>query len=158
MTETILDTTLLSNFAHIQHPDLLQAALGSNVVTTATVLAELRAGVTLGWVPRCDWSWLTVVALNDEEHAQAAHYTAILDAGEAECLAMAKKRAWVFASDDLAARRLAQQEGVAVTGTLGVLQKLVATQLLTLDEADAQLAVMVGRGYRTPVRSLRTLY
>jgi hypothetical protein len=29
--------------------------------------------------------------------------------------------------------------------------------LLTLDEADALLAVMVARGYRAPVRSLREL-
>jgi predicted nucleic acid-binding protein len=157
MTETILDTTLLSNFAHIQRPELLQAVLGSDAVTTATVLAELRAGVSLGWVPRCDWSWLAVVALNNEEQAQAAHYMAILDAGEAECLAIAKARGWVFASDDLAARRLAQHEGVAVSGTLGALQKLVAMQALTVAEADALLAVMVGRGYRAPVRSLRAL-
>ncbi len=157
MSETILDTTLLSNFAHIQRPELLQAALGSNAATTTTVLAELRAGVSLGWVPRCDWSWLTVVALNDEEQAQAAHCTAVLDEGEAECLAIAKQRAWVFASDDLAARRLAQHEGITVSGTLGVLQKLVAMHLLTLDEADALLAVMVARGYRAPVRSLREL-
>lgn len=157
MIKTILDTTLLSNFAHIQRPDLLRLALGGQAVTTATVLAELRLGVASGWVPRCDWSWLTVVALNDEEQAQVAHYTAVLDQGEAECLAVAKQRAWTFASDDLSARRLAQQEGVAVSGTLGVLQKLVAMHLLTLDEADAHLAVMVGRGYRTPVRSLRNL-
>ena len=157
MTETILDTTLLSNFAHIRRADLLRATLGGNAITTATVLAELRAGIALGWVPRCDWSWLTVVTLTGEEQAQAAHYTAILDVGEAECLAIANARGWVFASDDLAARRLAQQAGVAVLGTLGVLQKLVAVQLLTLDEADALLAVMVARGYRAPVRSLRAL-
>jgi len=154
MTATILDTTLLSNFAHIQRPDLLKAALGNNAAITATVVAALRAGVALGWVPWCDWSWLAVVTLNDEEQAQAAHYTAVLDPGEAECLAVAKWRAWVFASDDLAARRLAQRQGVAVTGTLGVLQKLVAVQTLTLDEADSHLAVMVARGYRAPVRSL----
>jgi predicted nucleic acid-binding protein len=156
MSETILDTTLLSNFAHIQRPELLQVVL-IDAVTTATVLAELRAGVSLGWVPRCDWSWLTVVAPNDKEQAQAAHYTTVLDAGEAECLAIAKARGWVFASDDLAARRLAQHEGVAVSGTLGVLQKLVATHLLTLDEADACLAIMVSRGYRAPVKSLSDL-
>ena len=157
MTETILDTTLLSNFAHVRRPDLLQSALGGHAVTTATVLAELRAGVNLGWVPRCDWSWLAIATPNDQEHAQAAHYTAVLDEGEAECLAIAKVRGWVFASDDLAARRLAQQEGLAVSGTLGVLQKLVAMHLLTLDEADAHLAVMRASGYRAPVRSLREL-
>ncbi len=157
MPEAILDTTVLSNFAHIQRPDLLQSALGGHAATTAAVLAELRAGVTLGWVPRCDWSWLTVVTLTDEEQAQTAHYISILDAGEAECLAIAHVRGWVFASDELAARRLAQQAGVAVSGTLGALQKLVAMQLLTRDEADALLTVMIARGYRAPVRSFSEL-
>jgi len=157
MIKTILDTTLLSNFAHIQRPDLLRLALGGQAVTTATVLAELRLGVASGWVPRCDWSWLTVVTLTDEEQAQTAHYISILDAGEAECLAIAHVRGWVFASDELAARRLAQQAGVAVSGTLGALQKLVAMQLLTRDEADALLTVMIARGYRAPVRSFSEL-
>ena len=157
MPEVILDTTVLSNFAHIQRPDLLQSALGGHAATTVAVLAELRAGVTLGWVPRCDWSWLTIVSLTDEEQAQAAHYISILDAGECECLAIANARGWVFASDDLAARRLAQQAGVAVSGTLGALQKLVAMQLLTRDEADALLTVMIARGYRAPVRALSEL-
>lgn len=81
----------------------------------------------------------------------------VLDEGKAERLAITKQRAWTFASDDLSARRLAQHEGVAVSGTLDVLQKLVAMHLLTLDEADAHLAVMVARGYRAPVHSLRNL-
>jgi predicted nucleic acid-binding protein len=157
MPKTILDTTVLSNFAHIQRSDLLKFVLRSNAVTTAVVLAELKVGVVLGWVPRCDWSWLPVTALTNVEQNLAADYNTKLDPGESECLAIARQRALVFVSDDFAARRLAQQEGVAVSGTIGMLQELVAVRLLTLAEADAYLAIMVGRGYRAPLRSLRDL-
>jgi len=157
MPQAILDTTLLSNFAHIRRPDLLQAVFGPNVSTTAVVMVELKSGVKAGWVPRCDWSWLPVVPPTEEEQYLAEQYSRVLDPGEAVCLAIAKLRGWVFASDDLAARRLAQREEIAISGTIGVLQKLVATRLLTLEEADAYLAIMVGRGYRSPVRTLGDL-
>jgi hypothetical protein len=54
MRLSILDTTLLSNFAHAGRPDLLQLALGETAVTTATVLTELRQGEAAGLVPRQD--------------------------------------------------------------------------------------------------------
>lgn len=157
MAKTILDTTLLSNFAHIQRPDLLRAVLGQDAFTTAAVMEELKTGITAGWVPHCDWSWLPATEPTEDEQLLARQYGETLDPGEAICLAIARTRAWVFASDDLAARRLAQHDGVTVSGTLGVLQKIVKTHLLTLDQADAFLAVMVSRGYRTPVKSLRDL-
>lgn len=157
MATTILDTTVLSNFAHIRRPDLLQLLFNNDAITTAIVLGELKAGVILGWVPRCDWSWLQVTPLTSDEQTLAAGYTTKLDLGEAECLAIVQRRAWILASDDFAARRLAQHDGVAVSGTLGVLRKLVAMQLLTLDDADSYLAIMIGRGYRAPVRSIREL-
>ena len=157
MPKAILDTTILSNFAHIQRPDLLQSVFQTDAVTTAKVMAELKAGVVLGWVPRCDWSWLQVTRLTNVEQSLADDYRRKLDPGESGCLAIAQRRTLVLVSDDFAARRLAQQAGVAVSGTIGVLQELVAAQLLTLAQADAYLAVMVGRGYRAPVRSLQEL-
>lgn len=157
MPQAILDTTLLSNFANIRRPDLLQAVFGPDASTTAVAMAELNSGVKAGWVPRCDWSWLPVVPPTEEEEFLAEQYSSVLDPGEAVCLAIAKLRAWVFASDDLAARRLAQREGVAISGTIGALQKLVATSQLTLDEADACLASMVSSGYRSPVKTLGDL-
>ena len=157
MPTTILDTTVLSNFAHIRRPDLLQLALSEDAATTSVVLAELRSGEALGLVPRCDWRWLSVVALTAKEQSLAASYGTQLDAGESACLAVAKSRAWKLLTDDFAARRLAQREGVAISGTIGVLQKLVALLHLTLEEADRSLAMMLSHGYRAPVRSLREL-
>lgn len=61
MPTALLDTTLLSNFAHIQRPDLLRIVLGEDAATVPAVIAELEAGETLGLVPVCDWSWLPIL-------------------------------------------------------------------------------------------------
>ena len=90
MPQAILDTTLLSNFADIRRPDLLQAALGSDVSTTAAVIAEAEVRGQGGWVPRCDWSWLPVVPPTEDEQFLAEQYSSVLDPGEAVCLAIAK--------------------------------------------------------------------
>ena len=87
----------------------------------------------------------------------AAGYCKIVDAGEADCLAVAVTRNGRFLSDDLAARRLAQAEGVTVSGTLGVLLYLIEQQHLTLVRADTLLAQMRQAGYRAPVDTLSRL-
>jgi len=153
----LLDTTLLSNFAHIQRSDLLRLAVGNDAATTPATMAELRTGESLRLVPSCDWSWLTVLELTDEEQHLAAELRAQLDPGEAECLAVAQIRQCTFFSDDLAARRLARQRGLKVSGTIGVLLALVDEEHLSLEEADRFLALMIDRGYRSPVRSLKEL-
>jgi predicted nucleic acid-binding protein len=157
MRLSILDTTLLSNFAHAGRPDLLQLALGETAVTTATVLTELRQGEAAGLVPRQEWSWLPQTDLTPAEMALAAGYRNIVDAGEADCLAVAVTRSGRFLSDDMAARRLAQAEGVPVSGTIGVLLHLIEQQHLTLSAADALLVQMRQAGYRAPVSTLQRL-
>ena len=80
-----------------------------------------------------------------------------LDPGEAECLAVAQARRCRFLSDDFAARRLAEGLGLVVSGTLGVLLKAVEIGVVGVDAADDLLHIMIGRGYRAPVRSLREI-
>jgi predicted nucleic acid-binding protein len=154
VTLSLLDTTILSNFAHAQRPDLVQSALGDQAVTTATVLAELRQGEALGLVPHVDWRWLPALTLTAEEQALAVHYQDILDAGEAECLAVAVTRGCHFLSDDLAARRLARAYHVTISGTLGLLLYLVHQSHLTA-AADTLLDLMRQHGYRAPITSLQ---
>jgi hypothetical protein len=89
MTLSLLGAAILSNFAHVRWPELVQAALGEKASTTTTVLAELRQGEALGLLPRVNWRWLPVLALAAAEQALAGQYQGILDAGEAECLAAA---------------------------------------------------------------------
>lgn len=157
MPTRLLDTTLLSNFAHLRRPDLLRLALGEDIAATSLVMTELRAGKVLGLVPVCDWDWLRVLEPTDDEHRLAVTLEQQLDPGEAECLAVAETRGYTFLSDDFVARRLAQQRHVTVSGTLGVLLTLVHEAHLTVEEADSLLAVMMSHGYRSPVKSLSEL-
>ena len=157
MTVELLDTTVLSNFAHVRRPELLQAILGSHVAVTPGVLAELRAGEQTGRVPTCDWGWLTVLTPTAAEVDLAATLLRQLHPGEAECLAVALTRGGRFLSDDFAARRLAEAKGLAVSGTIGILLKGVAMGILSRAAADALLAEMIVHGYRAPLRSLHSL-
>lgn len=151
---SLLDTTILSNFAHAQRPDLVQFTLKETAATTGAVMAELRRGEALGLVMHVDWTWLTVLELTQSEEALAVQWQETLDAGEAACLAVAITRGGRLLSDDLAARRLAQARGVPISGTIGVLLHLVAGGRLTVATADSLLEVMRQHGYRAPVLSL----
>jgi predicted nucleic acid-binding protein len=55
------------------------------------------------------------------------------------------------------ARKLLQQFGGNVTGTLGILKRLVRERFLSIDEGDAVLADMIREGYFSPVKSLTEL-
>lgn len=158
MPLSLLDTTILSNFAHAQRPELVQMALGEQAATTPTVLAELRQGEVLGFVPRVDWSWLTVWTLTAVEQSLATQYLNVLDAGEAECLAIAVIRQAHFFSDDLAARRLAQANQVCISGTIGLLLHLIHHGSLSVAEADLLFGLMKAQGYRAPVESLQVFF
>lgn len=153
----ILDTTVLSNFSHIRRPDLVQQVFGADVATSPTAWAELMTGQALGFLPACAWTDVSVIDLSEEEESIAATLRRALDAGEAECLALAQSRRACLCSDDLVARKLAKEHGVPVSGTLGVLLLLVERGELSLEEGERLLALMRRQGYRSPVVSLREL-
>ena len=153
----VLDTTVLSNFSHVQRPDLVRAALGEQAFTTPAVRAELDAGMNIGLVAPCDWDWLSLLTPDERMTVLAQQFLQVLDTGEAESLAAVVVRECVFLSDDLAARRLVASQGVRVSGTLGVLILLVKRDVLDPKEADDLLRGMMAKGYRSPVASLSKL-
>ncbi len=99
--------------------------------------------------------WLRIlVPTSAAEHRLRSEFDQLLDLGEASCLAFAISRRLTLVTDDLAARRLAGQRGVSLTGTLGILVTLVRDSVFPLKDANAMLAVMIQRRYRSPVDSL----
>jgi predicted nucleic acid-binding protein len=152
----LLDTTVLSNFAHIERLDLLRLAL-PDAMTTPHVVAELERGLASGHLPACECGWLEVVELTLSEETSLAHVRLVLDDGEASCISVALEREASLFSDDFDARRYAQRHGIRVSGTLGVLALLVKGGHLTVAEADDCLERMIAHGYRSPVRSLADL-
>lgn len=117
----------------------------------------MKAGESLGFIPVCDWSWLPVIELALDEISLYEKLRLVLDDGEASCLAIAKSRQAVLVTDDLQARRLAGEEKIQVSGTIGLLLMLIRDEHLTLQEANAMLSEMIARGYRSPVRDLLAL-
>lgn len=156
MTTSVVDNTVLSNFAHVNRPELLQAAFDELAIPPA-VREELAEGERLARVPTVDWDWLTVIELTPEEKARSDQLGQVLDFGEAECIAVAEARHWIVLTDDRDARHLAQSLGVYISGTLGALVNLVKQGTLTLIHADELLAEMRQHGYRSPVTSLSEL-
>lgn len=72
-------------------------------------------------------------------------------------LAIAKMRNIVLMSGDAALRKVALSEGVAVTGTIGILDKLLETECVSPDEYKACILALLnanGREVRLPEAEL----
>jgi predicted nucleic acid-binding protein len=168
MPDYIFDTTVLSNFAAADRLELLETRYRGVAFITVEVNNELRKGVKAGYMyletalqqiesinPD---GWLHVlIPQSPDEYRLRSEFDHFLDAGEASCLALAVLRGLTFATDDLAARRLAKKNNVHLTGTLGVLIALVRDGTLSLAEANAMLTAMIQHHYRSPVDRLDDL-
>ena len=150
----LLDNTVLSNFSTVSRPDLIRLALGEAAAATQEAFAECQTGIRLGRVPTCDWSWLPVFRLAESERETYERLRTRLNAGEAACLAMAGARGFRVFTDDRDARESAVQMQVPVSGTLGLLTRLVQQAHLSLQEANDLLRRMIAAGYRSPVSDL----
>jgi predicted nucleic acid-binding protein len=121
-------------------------------------LAELKTGESEGRVPVVDWSWIDQVDLSPIERARSEVLAQKFGLGESACIAVAEARGGFLLTDDLGARRRATASGLTVTGTLGVLDRLIKMGALSLDEADGLLTEMIHQGYRSPTSSLRNFF
>lgn len=168
MPEYIFDTTVLSNLAAAGCFELLETRYRDKAFTTVEVSDELRKGLQAGYsylgdvlqqiVDLGSGGWLCILAPESaDEHQLRAEFDLLLDPGEASCLALAISRRMILVTDDLAARRLAQERNVPLTGTLGILVALVRDGQISLSEANVLLAAMIRRRYRSPVDRLDEL-
>jgi predicted nucleic acid-binding protein len=150
----IADTTVLSNFALVQRLELLSMA-GSEVITAAQVMEEIRRGVERGILPPGDWQWLPICTLDTPAEVQLfEHISRRLGQGEAACLALAVQRGYTFLTDDGDARRWSHRAEIPVSGTIGILVRLVQSGALTIDEGNALLTEMRQKGFYAPVDRL----
>jgi predicted nucleic acid-binding protein len=164
----VLDTTVLSNFAAINQLHLLESFYQGQACTTLLVVEEIQRGARAGYSylqpvekifsPLFSTGWLPVLSLQSaNEQALFIEMTYSLGPGEASCLALAITHHITLGSDDLAARRMANTHGIKLTGTLGILVRLVQEQQLELESANSSLAQMIALRYRSPVARLDDL-
>ena len=153
----LLDNTVLSNFALIKRIELLTEALGSQIGTTPQVIGEFDDGVERGRLPKTKLDLLEVLDMEAEEQVLFRELLARVNAGEASCLAIAAQRNSRVLTDDRDARKLAAQLKIPVSGTLGILLRLVQIDVLSTLEANEILGQMIVAGYRSPVEKLEDL-
>lgn len=153
-----LDTTVVSNFASSQSVDTLDNILDSVAIVPA-VRDELERGVDHGheYLERAVTTIKTEWDLVDSS-TNVAGYSNVhdrLDRGEAQALLGAISSDGTLATDDLAARRLAADEQIDVTGSVGVLAVGISRGSVTVETADEWLDTWrKKRGYYAPVESV----
>ena len=165
---TLIDNMVLSNFAAVQRLDLLRLRWGT-INIAYSVYEELQAGLRLGYhflanleghvFPSNPDGWMHIVGLEGEEELTLyGGLAARLHRGEAMSLAIARHRGWLFLTDDQMARRYADQIGVSVIGTVGVLIQLLKLGIIPLNEANVLLKQMIEKArYHSPVADLSEL-
>jgi len=154
----VVDNTVLSNFALVGRDDVLRNTFGDAICATDEVMLELAAGVAKELVPRLDWSWLPVLRMESTEERNTFEVMCErLGRGEASCLSLAISRNFRALTDDRDARMIAHRRNIAVSGTMGALVFAVKRGVLTLEGANALLALMIEKGYYAPFQKLDDL-
>lgn len=151
--------------------DVLRRLYEGRAFICSAILREIQVATITGWGYAHLRNWLRLQAIHqaleddwliladkaiDErddivELRLALEYSYRFGMVEAESIAIARTRRWVFASDERRTRKFAQQQGVLVTGTLGILVKATKQAVLDIDEADALHTCLVDAGYRSPL-------
>ncbi len=156
------DTVTLSNFALTGQLDLLIQRYGQRIKLTQEVLTELAEGIIAGFsslrnieeavdrglIGRADAS------LSPETRKTYSELLRALGSGEASCIIQAISYGGVVVSDDRTARRYCAEQGILVTGTIGILKACWLEGSITVDEADNILSRMVEAGFYSPVQSI----
>ena len=165
--KAIFNTTVLSNFAAIDQLDVLRALFQHIYIPTA-VYAEIQNGLEEGYTffegieshisPFVTDGWIQLTTVAEKEELRLlGTLPRRIHQGEAACLAIAHQRQWLFLTDDLAARKIAQAWHIPLSGTLGCLTLAVKQQLFTLPQANRFLTEMIAYGYHSPVTDLSLL-
>ena len=160
----VVDTTVLSNLARAKRTNLLEKIHGQ-IIIPSQVHEEILKGIAAGYdfleeadkIVEADWAKLAVLE-NERERTLFRNLLDVVGYGEAAGITIAKERSLLFFSDDRKARQVAQDQGVKISGTLGMLELLVEEGKLSIGEADEILSKMVQGGYHSPIQSLKELF
>ena len=152
---TVLNTTVLSNFAQVNHVGLLLEL--PRLVTVDAVQEELEAGTETH--PYIEHALavlgeeIPVIAPSASAKKLEAQLLESLDPGEAQALAVAEDADGMIVTDDGDARTIAKQRGVRLTGSIGLLVRFVEDGRITAETADGYLKRWIDEaGFRSPAR------
>lgn len=155
---TVLNTTVLSNFAHVDHIELLLEL--PRLVTVDAVQTELNEGSeTHRYLEHAlDTLEDEIPVVPPSSPVQELEETLLetLDPGEAQTLAVAAESEGMVVTDDGDARTIATQRGIGLTGSIGLLVRFVENDRITAEVADTYLKRWIDEaGFRSPARDFR---
>lgn len=155
----VLDATVLSNFASSSTVEQLGRIL-DHPATVPAVRDELERGRDLHYRFLDEalahiGDDISLLSISDETIDRRSTVRDRLDPGEAESLLAAIEHDGTLATDDLAARRLAAEYDVPVTGSVGVLVLGVQHGVITVETANEWLTTWrEKRGYYASIERL----
>lgn len=159
-TPVFLDTTVLSNFASSGSIDWLVGLL-DQPAAVPTVRDEIERGREHGHRFLDDaidalGEGIPLLEMNGDTVPPESHgIRRRLDAGEADSLIRTLEHGGTLATDDLAARRLASEYDVPVTGSIGLLVLGIERGVLETETGNEWLATWRDeRGYYAPVETV----
>jgi hypothetical protein len=149
----IADTTVISNFAYANRLDLLKDI--GNTCTTEEVMDELKAvkrkeDLQIGFSNIFN----EILKMDEDEMNTFTRLCSKFGRGEASCLAIALHRNAGILTDDLDARRFAQQGSISVSGSVGILIKAIDLGQLSREQGNHLLHLMIAKGYYSPIETL----
>jgi predicted nucleic acid-binding protein len=152
----VADTSPLNYLIQI-HGDHVLPALYARVFVPEAVVDELRhphaVAAVRGWLTRVP-PWLLVQHVEEASDARLAR----LDLGERQAIQLAtREHADLLLMDEKLGVRIAREQGLAVTGTLGVLLQAAKRGLLDLEQALAELQGTDFRCSRRVIEEVRRL-
>jgi predicted nucleic acid-binding protein len=156
-TPSVLNTTVLSNFAYIDQ--LWVVADLSGVCTVPVVREELAHGVDdhpylQSALDTLD-DEIQVATISDTVANREAVVSNHLDPGEAQAFALADAEDGRLLTDDGDARSFAKDQGVTVVGSVGVLLAAIDAGKIDEPTADEWLSTWIDEmGYYVPYQSI----
>jgi predicted nucleic acid-binding protein len=158
----VFDTVVLSNFLISGSVHILEKRYKGRGVITAEVYSEISAGISrikaLGFVDRLmEKRIFSLCTLTRREHDNFIEMINFLGKGEASCIAYAKDRSAIVATDDRIARKQCANMKIPVTGTIGILKASVQDGLLSPDQANEALSNMITSGFYSPVSNIKDI-
>ncbi|ELZ95015.1 hypothetical protein C440_08062 [Haloferax mucosum ATCC BAA-1512] len=152
---TVLNTTVLSNFAQVNHVELLLDL--PRLVTVDAVQEELEEGTEshlyLEHALAVLEEGIPVVTPSSSAERLEEKLLETLDPGEAQAIAVAEAADGIVITDDGDARATSKQRGVGLTGSIGLLVRFVEDGEISAETADEYLKRWIDEaGFRSPAR------
>lgn len=154
---SVLDTTVLSNFAYIDELWVIAGLAG--ICTVPVVREELEHGVEehpylQNALDTLD-DEIPVATISETVANREAVVSRHLDAGEAQAFALADAHDGRLLTDDGDARSFAKEQGVTVVGSVGVLLAAIDAGRIDESTADGWLSRWIDEiGYYVPYRTI----